>query len=93
VFEAGEGTQIGVWRRDTDRWIDLMPFTPSPAVRPTGEANELSVRAIGSRLRLIVNGVQIAEIVDTVLETGGVGIYAAGDGNQVEVDQFTVSVP
>lgn len=34
MLEAGDQREFGVWRRDDDRWIDLVPWTPSPAVRP-----------------------------------------------------------
>ena len=93
VLEVGEGTQFGIWRRETDQWVDLIVFTPSGAVKPPPETNELTVRAIGPRLIFIVNGRQVADIVDPALANGKVGIYVAGDGNVVEAEQFTVRAP
>jgi hypothetical protein len=93
VLEVGEGTQYGIWRRETDRWVDIIPFTPSNAVRPPPEVNELSVRAIGPRLIFTVNGVQVADVVDSALSNGKVGIYVAGDGNVVEAERFEVRAP
>jgi hypothetical protein len=93
VLEVGEGRQWGAWRRETDHWVDLQPFTPSDVVRPPPESNDLTVRAIGSHLIFIVNGVQIADIVDPTLASGKVGIYVAGDGNMVDAERFTVSAP
>ena len=90
VMEAGEGRQYGIWRREQDRWVDLIVFTPSDAVRPPGEPNDLTVRAIGSRFLFLINGTQVADITDPALAEGGVGIYVAGDGNVVEAQQFTV---
>lgn len=93
VLEVGEGQQWGMWRRETDHWVDLQPFTPTDAVKPPGQDNELIARAIGSHLIFIVNGVQLADIVDPTLTNGKVGIYVAGDGNIVEAAQFTVRAP
>jgi serine/threonine-protein kinase len=93
VLEVGEGQQWGMWRRETDHWVDLQPFTPSDVVKPPGQENELIARAIGSHLIFIVNGVQIADIEDPTLTNGKVGIYVAGDGNIVEASQFTVRAP
>jgi serine/threonine-protein kinase len=93
VLEVGEGTQWGMWRRETDRWVDLQPFIQSSAVRPPPEVNELTARAVGSHLIFVVNGVQVADIVDGELANGKVGIYVAGDGNVVEAEQFTVRAP
>jgi serine/threonine-protein kinase len=93
VLEVGEGQQWGMWRRETDHWVDLQPFTPSDVVKPPGQENELIARAIGSHLIFIVNGIQLADIADPTLTNGKVGIYVAGDGNIVEAEQFTVRVP
>ncbi|MGE3911200.1 MAG: family 16 glycoside hydrolase, partial [Chloroflexota bacterium] len=93
VLEAGEGTQWGAWRRDTDRWVELVPWTETKAVKMPPELNEVTVRAIGPRFTFIVNGTEIATIQDPALERGTVGIYVAGDGNEVEVEQYTVRAP
>jgi len=93
VLEAGDRGEVGVWRREGDRWVDLLPWTRSDAVRPGGTANELTVRAIGPRLTLLVNGTEVAGLSDTVLHEGGVGIFVGGDLNEVLLEQFLVQVP
>ena len=87
VLEVGDRGEVGIFRRDVDRWTDLVPFGPSPAVKPGGESNSLTARAIGPRLSLLVNGAPVAEFTDTTLTEGGVGIYVAGDGNDVVLEQ------
>jgi hypothetical protein len=87
VLEIGDRGEVGIFRRDVDHWTDLVPFTPSPAVKPGGESNSLTARAIGSRLSLLVNGAPVADFVDTTLTEGSLGIYVAGDGNDVVLEQ------
>jgi sortase A len=93
VLEVGDLGQVGIWRRDEDHWQDLLPWTSSDAVQ-TGEAtNQLEVWAIGSRLSLVVNGIQVASRTDDALAAGGVGVFAGGDGNDVALQQFAVRTP
>jgi hypothetical protein len=93
VFEAGDQGEFGVWRRDDERWIDLVPWTASPAVRPGNASNELVVRAMGERLTFLINGVEVAAIRDSALSEGGAGIFVGGDFNQAVVDRFAVEAP
>jgi osmotically inducible protein OsmC len=93
VFEAGDRGEIGVWRREDDRWVDLLMWTRSDAVRPANAPNELEVRASGHRYTFLVNGVVVADIEDAVLDGGRVGIFAGGDLNEVVVDRFSVEYP
>jgi hypothetical protein len=90
VLEVGDLGEIGIWRRDGDHWTDLVPWTPSAAVRPGHASNELVARASGPRLTLMVNGVQVAEVEDVTLAEGGIGVFAGGDLNDVFVDLFRV---
>jgi hypothetical protein len=87
VLEVGDRGEVGIFRRDVDHWTDLVPFGPSPAVKPGGESNSLTARAIGPRLSLLVNGAPVAEFTDATLPEGGVGIYVAGDGYVVVLEQ------
>jgi hypothetical protein len=93
VFEIGDKGELGVWLRDADHWVDLLPWTASDAIRPGTEANDLTVSAIGDRLSFLVNGVPVATQLDTVLHHGGVGVFAGGDGNQVTLERLTVRTP
>ncbi|HYW86639.1 MAG TPA: DUF4388 domain-containing protein [Chloroflexota bacterium] len=93
VLEAGDLGEFGIWRREEDRWIDLVPWTRSQAVRQGGSPNELLVRATGTVLAFTINGVEVARVDDDVLTHGGVGVFAGGDNNEVALDRFTVQIP
>jgi hypothetical protein len=90
VLEASDRGEVGVWRRDGDRWVDLKPWTASPTVRRNAEPNMLSVRAIGQRLVFLVNGAEAAAIEDAALGAGSVGLFVGGDLNEVQVERFVV---
>lgn len=93
VLEVGDKGEIGMWRRDGDHWVDLLAWQPSPVVKAGTAPNEMSVRAVGNRLSLSVNGTQAATKIDDTFSSGGVGLFAGGDGNQVAVDHFSVQTP
>jgi hypothetical protein len=93
VLETGDLGEFGVWRRDGEHWVDLVPWTRSPAVRQGGSPNEISVRVAGTQLLLTINGIEVARVDDDVLAHGGVGVFAGGDNNEVALDRFTVQVP
>jgi hypothetical protein len=82
-----------MWRRDGDHWVDLLAWQPSPAVKPDTASNELSVRAVGNRLTLSVNGTEVATKTDDTFAAGGVGLFVGGDGNEVSVDRFSIQTP
>jgi hypothetical protein len=90
VLEVGDRGEIGIWRRDGDRWIDLVPWTPSPIVRAGSEPNEITVRVGGARLLLMVNGHEAASTDDGTFTSGAVGLFVGGDGNQVLVESLRV---
>jgi hypothetical protein len=93
VLEAGDKGEVGIWRRDGDHWVDLVPWQHTDAVVPGTAPNELSVRAVGSSLVLTVNGTRVASATDSTLTTGQAGIFVGGDGNQVAVTRFTIQAP
>jgi Domain of unknown function (DUF4388) len=93
VLEVGDRGEVGVWRRDGDRWVDLLPWTGAPAVRPGGSPNDLVVEAIGDRLIFVVNGVEVYNDDDLNLDSGGVGLFVGGDANEVALDHFSVQTP
>jgi hypothetical protein len=88
VLEAGDRGEIGVWRRDGDRWIDVLPWTPSPLVRPGSAPNELTAQVDGQRLRFLVNGAEAAASDDAALASGSIGVFVGGDGNQVVLEKL-----
>jgi hypothetical protein len=93
VLEAGDLGEFGIWRRDGDHWVDLVPWMRSGSVRPGGSPNDLLVRAIGDQLTFSINGTQVASVRDDKLVSGGVGVFVGGDYNEVALDRFTVQVP
>ncbi len=93
VLEAGDKGEVGIWRRDGDHWVDLVPWQHADAVRPGTAPNELTVRAVGNTLSLLVNGAQVATKQDAALTNGQVGLFVGGDGNQVAITRFTVDTP
>jgi hypothetical protein len=93
VLAVGDRGDFGIWRRDGDRWVDLVAWTRSAAVRPGGSPNELVVSAIGDRLVFLINGTEVADQTDSTLPTGGVGVFVGGDANEVALDRFTVQTP
>jgi hypothetical protein len=93
VLEVGDKGEVGIWRREGDRWIDLLPWQRSDAVKGGSAANDLTVRAIGDRLSLSVNGTEVGSRTDGTLAVGNVGIFVGGDGNSVALDQLSVKTP
>jgi Uncharacterized protein conserved in bacteria (DUF2334) len=90
VVEVGDLGEIGVWRREQEKWVELQEWTPSNAVHSGLAENELTVEVSGPRMRIYVNGVEAATIEDNVLRGGMVGLFAGGDGNDVEVSRVRV---
>jgi len=93
VLEVGDRGEIGIWGRDGDRWVDLIPWTPSQVVRAGDLPNELTVQANGERLVFVVNGVEVASRVDATLGNGTVGVFVGGDGNQVLLHNVVLETP
>ncbi len=93
VLEVGDRGEFGIWRRDGDHWVDLVPWTRSDSVHPGGSPNDLEARAVGDRLTFSVNGAELAVVQDGTLPTGGVGVFVGGDNNEVALDRFAAQVP
>jgi len=93
VLEVDDKGEVGIWRRDGDRWVDLLPWQRADAVHTGNATNDVTVRASGERLSLSVNGTEVAARNDKNLTVGNVGIFVGGDGNQVALEQLTVKTP
>jgi hypothetical protein len=93
VLEVGDKGEVGIWRRDGDHWVDLLPWQPSEAVLPGTAPNELTVRAVGNNLSMSVNGSVVASATDSSFANGRVGVFVGGDGNDVALTRFTVQNP
>jgi hypothetical protein len=91
VVEVGDGGDIGVWRRDELRWIDVVPWTHSYAVRTGEEPNTLVVSTTGEAVRFEVNGEVVALLNYYGLPaTGGAGIFVGGDLNEVALEWLRI---
>jgi hypothetical protein len=90
VLEAGDKGEYGIWRREGDRWVDIIPWSPSSAVRPGTASNDLTVVAQGDRLQFLINGTEVATVTDVTLREGSVGLFVGGDGNQAVVERYAV---
>jgi hypothetical protein len=94
VVEVGDQGDIGIWHREELRWIDLVPWTRSDAVRTGTEPNELVVTTDGPGVVVTVNGTRVAELVYYGLpDQGGVGVFIGGDQNQVALEWLRVEHP
>jgi hypothetical protein len=93
VLEVGDKGEVGIWRRDGDHWVDLVPWQHADAVKPGTAQNTLTVRAVGNTLGLSVNGTQVATATDSTLSSGGAGVFVGGDGNQVALTRYTIQAP
>jgi hypothetical protein len=93
VLAAGDVGDVGIWLREHDRWVDLVPWTRSSLVRLDSEPNEVQAQAIGARLTLLVNGTVVADVNDATVSSGHVGIFVGGDGNEVLLERFVATIP
>jgi hypothetical protein len=93
VFEVSDRGEYGVWRRDGARWIDLVPWTPSNAVKPAGAENTLSVAVVGESMTFTINGLPVTTQTDTILKSGGAGIFVGGDGDAFQLNNLIVRAP
>lgn len=93
VFEVGDKGEVGVWRRDGDKWVDILPWEPSNAVSQGNATNTLSVQAIGQQLTFSVNGQRVSSHTDGTLQDGTAGIFVGGDNNEVVIERFVVQLP
>ncbi|MGH2354531.1 MAG: hypothetical protein ACRDJN_23230 [Chloroflexota bacterium] len=93
VLEVGDRGEFGIWRREGDRWLELVPWMPEAAVRAGGATNELQVVARGLQLLFVVNGTQVASHTDGALRQGAVGVFTSGEANDVLLERFVVRAP
>jgi hypothetical protein len=88
VVEVDDRGKIGMWRRDNDRWIDLLPWTASASVHPLNAENVIAFKVAGDQLTLSVNGSEVATSIDATLQDGGAGVFVGGDDNQAVLTQL-----
>jgi hypothetical protein len=88
VLLVNDRGEVGMSRRDSDHWQEILPWTASDAVHQGNATNELMALAVGSQLGLAVNGTLVASREDRTLTAGGVGLYVGGDDSEVTVQRF-----
>jgi hypothetical protein len=93
VLESGDKGEVGIWRREADHWVDLLPWQRSDAVKTGTATNEMTVRAIGNTLSLSINGSEVATRTDATFTSGSAGVFVGGDGNVVSLDHFAIQTP
>jgi hypothetical protein len=93
VLEVSDRGDVGMWRRDADAWVDLVPWTRSAAVRSAADGNLIEARASGSRLALLVNGAEAASATDSALGPGGIGVFLGGDDNEAILEHLAIQIP
>jgi hypothetical protein len=93
VLEVSDRGEVGIWRRETNAWVDLVPWTRSEAAKPAADGNLVEVRAVGSRLTLLVNGTLAAGATDAELGPGGVGVFLGGDDNEGILENLVIQTP
>jgi hypothetical protein len=91
VLGAADVGDVGIWLREDDRWVDLVPWQRSGVVRV--ERNEVQAQALGQQLTLLVNGTAVASVRDASAMPGDVGIFVGGDGNEVVLERLLVALP
>ncbi|HLO28435.1 MAG TPA: family 16 glycoside hydrolase [Anaerolineales bacterium] len=73
-------------------YTDLIPWTQSTAINLNGE-NKLRVHAVGSKIRLYINGTLVADYVDNSFATGHINIGAWLDtGEKLTLDMTSFKV-
>ncbi|NWF69565.1 MAG: protein kinase [Chloroflexi bacterium] len=89
VFAVDGRGRYSIWVRDDGQWTELRrssggDWTPNDAVLPIGSPNRLTIRVQGNLLTGQVNGTQVAQVTDSTLEPGRIGIYLATPENASE---------
>jgi serine/threonine protein kinase len=81
VFAINGRQQVSVWLRENGIWYELRnepdDWTFNEAVAPAGEANALSILAVGDHISGFVNGTRVVDVFDNTIPQGGVGFYIA----------------
>ncbi len=87
---------IGKFKDDQMMLLGMTDYQPTDVVLKGPQVNYIHVDCKGSTLRLMVNGVKLAEVQDTDFITGDVGLIAgtfSEPGVAVLFDNFSVTKP
>jgi hypothetical protein len=71
--------QFALSNFDGYRWIHLVPFRPSDAVRRGTASNHLELTCAGSTLVGRINGTEVASVQDVTYSSGYVAVVVSHD--------------
>src|SRR5205085_10245134 len=91
VFEVGDKGEVGAWRREDDRWVDILGWTPNAAVRQGVGENTLTVRLTAGLAAFSVNNADIPLPQSVPTAAGGIGVFVGGDGNEAVLSRLTLT--
>jgi len=94
-LEIAEDGYYSIWKRINGEYTFLSYWQESSVI-PKGESASITAACVGDTLTLAVNGSLLAEVVDTELPVGQVGVFAEtyDTGNLVAAfDNFIVRNP
>lgn len=91
VAELSDDGYVGIWQRDAERWVDILPWTPTSAALPSAQPNTVGLLVRRTTLQMSVNGQAVAHVTASAMApSGGVGIFTGGDQSEVVVRSLRV---
>ena len=97
LFEVVPDGQFYVVWKFEGNWVQLVPWTSSNAVLPSGAVNRLAVERNGAQITLHINSQFLQTIEDgTYLGELGTGLYVQADASSaatVRFDNFRIEAP
>jgi hypothetical protein len=71
--------QFALSNFDGSRWVHLVPFQSSAAVRRGNASNHLELTCVGSTISARINGTEVASVQDRTYDSGYVAVVAGRD--------------
>jgi len=98
VFAVDGRGRFSIWVREAGQWRELRDagsdWTEHPDINVDSASNTLTIDIFENTLIGFVNGVEVTQVYDDTIATGGIGVYLAttpqGEAS-IEVDNFTIS--
>ena len=98
VFAVDGRGRFSIWVREAGQWHELRDagsdWTENPAINIDSASNTLTIDIFDNTFTGFVNGVEVTQVQDDTIASGGIGIYLAttpqGEAS-IEVDSFTIS--
>ncbi len=97
VFAVDGAGRYSIWVREAGNWQELRQadenWTNAEAVHPIGESNQLHIEINDGHFSGYVNDILVADVTDSTLTMGNVGIYLATPNSStasLRVDSYAV---